>query len=111
RWLRNMVFKPGAPGRPKGAKNKLTAQVLSDVFEAWNEPAKPGSNRSKGQAALDVLYSQEPAKFVSEVLKLMPKDIAIESVMADLTDSQLDEIMAKIKEQLLAAREEENEND
>ena len=30
-------------GRPKGARNKLAAQVFEDILRHWCEPAAPGS--------------------------------------------------------------------
>jgi hypothetical protein len=37
----------------------------------------------------------------------MPREIAIENVMADLDNEQIDELMAKIREHLLTGRKAE----
>jgi len=40
-------------GRPKGARNKLAAQVFEDILHHWCEPAAPGSKLCKGAEALE----------------------------------------------------------
>ena len=48
-------------GRPKGARNKLAAQVFEDILHHWCEPAAPGSKLCKGAEALETLYKESPA--------------------------------------------------
>ena len=86
-------------GRPRGVRNKLTARVFSDVLEHWNDPVE-NSNRSHGQTALELMFKERPNEYVKAVLSIMPKELQIELVMGDLDETQIDELISKIKEQL-----------
>jgi hypothetical protein len=51
-------------GRPKGARNRLAAQVFEDILRHWCEPAAPGSDMCKGQEALETLYKEKPGEYL-----------------------------------------------
>ena len=80
-WL----FKPGVSGnprgRPKGSRNKLTedfARALSEDFEAH------------GPSAIETCRLTEPAKYVSIIASLMPKDVTISArPLAQLSEDEL----------------------
>ena len=56
-------FQPGHNGgRPKGARNRLAAQVFEDILRHWCEPAAPGGNLCKGAEALETLYNEKPGE-------------------------------------------------
>jgi hypothetical protein len=99
-----MKFQPGHGGRPRGARNRLTVRVFEDILAHWNEPATDGSTNTKGRAALEIMLREKPNEYVRAVLSVMPREIAIENVMTDLDNEQLDELMAKIREHLLTGR-------
>jgi hypothetical protein len=99
-----MKFQPGHSGRSRGARNRLTVRVFEDILAHWNEPATDGSTNTKGRAALEIMLREKPNEYVRAVLSVMPREIAIENVMADLDNEQLDELMAKIREHLLTGR-------
>src|SRR4051812_9942654 len=40
-----------------------------------------------------------------EVLSILPKEFVFENVMADLDDNQIDEVLERIRDQMLAMRE------
>jgi hypothetical protein len=40
-------------------------------------------------SALEIVFKDEPAQYVKAVLRLMPRDIAIENVMSDMSDENL----------------------
>src|SRR6478672_13420059 len=46
-------------GRPKGARNKLAAQVFEDILRHWCEPAAPGSKLCKGAEALETALQRK----------------------------------------------------
>jgi hypothetical protein len=92
----------GSPGRPRGAGNKLAARVLKDLFAHWNESAAPGSNMTKGLAAMEMMYKEKPNEYVRAVLSVMPKEFAIENFTAGMSVDDIDELMAKIRDMLLA---------
>jgi hypothetical protein len=51
-------------GRPKGARNRLAAQVFEDILRHWCEPAAPGSKLCKGAEALETLYKEKPGEYL-----------------------------------------------
>jgi hypothetical protein len=93
-----------SPGRTRGARNRLTVRVFEDVLSHWNEPATEGGNKTKGMAALEIMLKEKPNEYVRAVLSIMPKEIAIENVTAEMTDEDLETLMAKIRDALLTAR-------
>ena len=98
-------FLPGAStGRPRGARNKLSARVFEDLFAHWTEPVSPTNPLPKGREALETMYRDKPNEYVRAVLSVMPKELAVENAMSDINDEQLDELMARIREHLLSAR-------
>jgi hypothetical protein len=94
----------GSTGRPKGARNKLAARVFEDLFAHWSEPVSKNNPMPKGREALETMYRDKPNEYVRAVLSVMPKELAVENVMTDINDEQLDELMARIREHLLTAR-------
>jgi hypothetical protein len=104
RNTRGQFLPGGSPGRPKGARNKLAAQVFDDLFAHWSEPVSEDNPMPKGREALETMYREKPNEYVRAVLSVMPKELAVENVMTDITDEQLDELMARIRDHLLTAR-------
>jgi hypothetical protein len=49
-------------GRPKGARNRLAAQVFQDILDHWTEPVSEGSELCKGPEALETLYKEKPGE-------------------------------------------------
>jgi hypothetical protein len=91
-------------GRTHGARNRLTVRVFEDVLKHWNEPVTEGGPLTNGMAALEIMMKEKPNEYVRAVLSIMPKEIAIENVMAEVSDEQLDALMDKIREHLLMGR-------
>jgi hypothetical protein len=60
--------------------------------------------------ALEAMLREKPNEYVRAVLSVMPRELAIENVMADVSDEQLDTLMEKIREQLLSGRREAAED-
>jgi hypothetical protein len=82
-------------GRPAGTRNKLSSAFLEDLLAEWRE---------HGKGAIRILRIEEPGAFVRVVASTLPKEFTIENVMSDVTDEQLDDVIARIKEQMIAAR-------
>jgi hypothetical protein len=53
-------------GRPKGSRNKLGEQFISDVRDAWER---------HGVEVLDRVAKEQPDAFLRAMVALMPKDI------------------------------------
>jgi hypothetical protein len=87
-------WKPGQSGNPKGrtpgSRNKLREDFLRDLSEAWVALGKP---------ALLATAWTEPAKFVTIVASLMPRDVTVavtHTVVDQLTDAQLADRLREI---------------
>ena len=88
-------------GRPRGSRNRLTAQIFEDVLSHWNEPIE-GRNITKGMAALEVMRKEKPAEYVKVVTSLLPKELVFsDSTVQDLSDEQIDTLIMTLRQQVL----------
>jgi hypothetical protein len=71
----------GGPGRPKGSRNRLTEQFISDLCHEWE---------LSGAAALKEIAKTSPVDYVRVVAALVPHkvDLAALSVNIDLLAEQ-----------------------
>jgi hypothetical protein len=88
---------PHGGGRPRGIRNKVNRRFLQELLAEFEEG---------GRAAIRICRLEDPTKFVQICAGLLPKEFAVESAAADLDDDQLDELILKIRERLLAGRQE-----
>ena len=91
-----MTFPIGG-GRPRGVRNKVNRRFLEELLAEFEEG---------GRAAIRICRLEDPTKFVQICAGLLPKEFSVESAAADLDDDQLDELILKIRERLLEARQE-----
>ena len=89
-------WKPGQSGNPKerpvGARVKLGEAFLADLLEAWE---------AKGRAAINLVISQKPDKFLAVVAACLPKELKIEmGPFEGLTDDDLTAILTVIRSSL-----------
>lgn len=82
-------------GRPAGVRNKLNSAFLEDLLAEWRE---------HGRGAIKIMRTEEPSAFVRVVASTLPKEFTFENVMSDISDEQLDDVIVRIKEQMIAAR-------
>jgi hypothetical protein len=64
------LFQPGHAGRPAGTRNKLQADFLRDLAEAWARD---------GASALRVMIAEQPSDFVRVCASLMPREVSLTS--------------------------------
>ena len=91
-------------GRPKGARNKLAAQVFEDILHHWCEPAAPGSKLCKGAEALETLYKEKPGEYLRLTASVLPREFIFENVTSDLDDEQIDELLLALRQRMIEAR-------
>ena len=74
-------FKPGNPGRPKGARNKLGEAFLEDMLADWE---------ANGPAAIREVRETKPDAYLKVVASILPRDLNVNFNQTDhLTDEQL----------------------
>ena len=99
-------FEKGSAGRPKGSRNKLAQRVFDDLFRHWNEEA--GGGLCKGQAALELLYRENPGNYLKLTASVLPKEFVFENAVSELDDEELDSMIEALRERALAARQEQS---
>ncbi|ATB03609.1 hypothetical protein CN100_01100 [Sinorhizobium meliloti] len=74
-------FKPGNPGRPKGARNKLGEAFLEAMHADFDQ---------HGAAVIEKVRTEKPDQYLKVVASILPKDLNVNiNNMDDLTDDQL----------------------
>lgn len=74
-------FKPGNPGRPKGARNKLGEAFIEDLLHSWE---------AQGPEVIERVIKDKPEQYLKVIASLMPKDLNVNlNQMDDMTDEQL----------------------
>ena len=96
----------GKLGKPRGTKNKLATTVLADLLDVWDEPVNPGSDITRGVAALRVMSRTHPEKFAQLYAGLLPREFVFENVAHELDDVELDKVIEGIRARLIETREE-----
>ena len=91
-------------GRPKGARNRLAAQVFEDILRHWCEPAAPSSKLCKGAEALETLYKEKPGEYLRLTASVLPREFIFENVTSDLDDEQIDELLLALRQRMIEAR-------
>lgn len=84
-------FKPGNPGRPKGARNKLGEAFIEALHDDFMQ---------HGIAAIQTVRDEKPDQYLKVIASLLPKDINlnVNDGQADLTDDELIERIRALTE-------------
>jgi hypothetical protein len=98
-------FEKGHTGRPKNSRNKLARRVFDDIFRHWCEPAN--GELCKGQAALELLYREEPGAYLRLTASVLPKEFLFESAVTELGEDELNRMIEMLRERALEARREQ----
>jgi hypothetical protein len=94
----NTQFKPGHSGRPKGSRNKLCRAMLDDLMADWAEG---------GPAAIKIMRIERPSEYVRAMVSILPKELILESGLADIDDAELDSLIEMLRARAIAARQEQ----
>ena len=104
-----MTFEKGntlSRGRPRGAKNRLTARVLEDMHQVWTElvtegRTAPAESKTTGLSALRIMARERPAEFAKMfATTLMPKELDVTDTT--LADMSYEEVEARLAEKMAA---------
>src|SRR5205807_3829139 len=104
-----MTFEKGntrSRGRPRGAKNRLTARVLEGMHQVWTELVSegriaPAESKTTGLSALRIMARERPAEFAKMfATTLMPKELDVTDTT--LADMSYEEVEARLAEKMAA---------
>lgn len=87
-------FLNGNPGKPEGARNKLSADFLNELYEDF---------KAGGKAAIQATRETKPDIYVRVIAGLLPKEFKLDgSVFGNFTDDQLGRLVAVLDAWLAA---------
>ena len=94
----------GGPGRPKGSRNRLGEEFLSDLYADWME---------HGASVIAEVRERNPVAYLRTVAGLLPQQVGITSMREDvraMPDEELARALLSAHETLrLAAQAEDGE--
>jgi hypothetical protein len=93
----------GGPGRPKGSRNRLGEEFLSDLYVDWME---------HGASVIAEVRERNPVAYLRTVAGLLPQQVGITTVREDvrtMTDEELARALLSAHEVLAAAQAEDGE--
>jgi hypothetical protein len=96
---------PATAGAPRTAATNSPKRVFDDAFRHWCEPAS--GELCKGQAALELLYREEPGAYLRLTASVLPKEFVFENAVTELDDEELDRMIEALRERAIAARQEQ----
>jgi hypothetical protein len=79
-------FKPGNPGRPKGARNKLGEAFVQALHDDFDE---------HGIAAIQIVRAEKPDQYLKVIASLLPKDVNLN--VNDDREMSDDELIDRIR--------------
>src|SRR5699024_158644 len=75
-------------GRPKGSRNKLAEDFLSDVLAEW---------QNHGAVAVSDMREKNPGDFVKMVASLLPKEMNL-NISDNLSELSDDELLGQLRD-------------
>src|SRR5919198_2789716 len=92
-------------GRPRGAKNRLSARILEDMHQVWTElvsegKTAPPESKMTGLSTLRIMARERPAEFAKMYAGILPRELDVSD--STLADMSYEEIEAKLTERMTA---------
>jgi|SRR5262245_43530165 len=103
----------GAAGRPRGSKNRLSAQVIADMHQVWCEiigtaKAAPPEERTTGLSALRTMAREKPADFAKMYAAILPRELDVsDTTLAEMSFEQIEAALAERMTALAALKDDE----
>jgi hypothetical protein len=72
--------------------------MLDDLMADWAEG---------GADAIKIMRIEEPAQYVKAMVSILPKELVLESGLADIDDAELDVMIDMLRARALEARQEQ----
>jgi len=88
---------PG-PGRPTGVRNRFSHAFLSDFLADWE---------ANGAAAIKTVRVRDPGCYLRTAAAILPKELMVETMTTGLSPEERAEMIAVIKQHLLARQQEQ----
>ena len=85
---------------------RVCERDLRKTGKRGDEPVNPGSDFTRGKAALRVMSRTHPEKFAQLYAGLLPREFVFENVAHELDDVELDKVIEGIRARLIETREE-----
>jgi len=83
---------PGGPGRARGSRNRLSKKFLDALLADFEEG---------GAAAIKICRLEDPVRYTAILASILPREMSIETVAADLGDDDLDALIERLKTELI----------
>jgi hypothetical protein len=85
-------FKPGNPGKPKGARHALTENFIKALHDDFSK---------HGISAVEVVRVEKPDQYLKVIASLVPKDVNLNvNNLDELSDAELAERVRQLAETL-----------
>ena len=76
-------------GRPLGAATRFSRELREAFGEHFNSDA-PGTDKTKGQNAMERVWKEKPDAYLALALKLIPQEVRVHEGSTDqMSDSEL----------------------
>jgi len=93
-----MPFRPSGGGRPAGVRNRFSRAFLTDFLADWE---------ANGAAAIKTVRVRDPSCYLRTAAMILPKELMVETMTTELSPEERAEMIAVIKQHLLARQQEQ----
>lgn len=82
-------FKPGNPGKPKGARNKLGEEFIRALYEDFKE---------YGPDTIATVRDEKPDQYLKVVASILPKEIEAGEKLGNILEDILERVDGRTRE-------------